>query len=106
MKKHLGLIGYGEVGKVFCAGLKLNAGIERVSAWDLKFRDAVDYTAEWAHALQSGVDACASMQSLCAQSDWLISAVTASNTLAVAREAAACLIPGTLFLDLNSAAND
>ena len=43
------------------------------------------------------------MQALCAQANWLISAVTASSTLAVAQEAAKFIKPGTLFLDLNSA---
>ncbi len=43
------------------------------------------------------------MQALCAQSDLIVSAVTASNTLAVAQEAAPHIRPGTLFLDLNSA---
>jgi 3-hydroxyisobutyrate dehydrogenase-like beta-hydroxyacid dehydrogenase len=43
------------------------------------------------------------MQALCAKSDFLISAVTASNTLAVAQEAARHVRPGTIFLDLNSA---
>jgi 3-hydroxyisobutyrate dehydrogenase-like beta-hydroxyacid dehydrogenase len=43
------------------------------------------------------------MQALCAASDLIISAVTASNTLAVAREAAVHIPAGTVFLDLNSA---
>jgi len=44
-----------------------------------------------------------SMRSLCESCDLVISAVTASNTLAVAQEAAPFLRPGQLFLDLNSA---
>jgi 3-hydroxyisobutyrate dehydrogenase-like beta-hydroxyacid dehydrogenase len=43
------------------------------------------------------------MQALCEASSFIISAVTASNTLAVAQEAAQCIRPGTVFLDLNSA---
>jgi 3-hydroxyisobutyrate dehydrogenase-like beta-hydroxyacid dehydrogenase len=43
------------------------------------------------------------MQALCEASDLVISAVTASNTLAVAQEAAPFLRPGAVFLDLNSA---
>ena len=102
-KTHVGLIGYGEVGKVFCAGLKSKSGIESVSAWDLKFADAVAHQADQNHARQAGVKVCTDMQSLCQQPDWLISAVTASHTLEVASEAAKHLQPGTLFLDLNSA---
>jgi 3-hydroxyisobutyrate dehydrogenase-like beta-hydroxyacid dehydrogenase len=43
------------------------------------------------------------MQHLCDQSDLVISAVTASNALAVAQAAVPALRPGMVFLDLNSA---
>ena len=103
MNNRIGIIGYGEVGKIFATGLKTKPGIESVSAWDLKFADAALQKKEQDHAAQAGVAACTSMQAVCAQADWLISAVTASNTLAVAQEAAKFIKPGTLFLDLNSA---
>ena len=103
MNNRIGIIGYGEVGKIFATGLKTKPGIESVSAWDLKFADAALQKKEQDHAAQAGVAACRSMQAVCAQADWLISAVTASNTLAVAQEAAKFIKPGTLFLDLNSA---
>jgi len=101
--RHIGLIGYGEVGKVFCSGLKAQPGVESCSAWDLKFADAATQHAERGHAATAGVTAQPSMQALCAASDLVISAVTASNTLAVAEEAARFVRPGSLFLDLNSA---
>jgi 3-hydroxyisobutyrate dehydrogenase-like beta-hydroxyacid dehydrogenase len=44
-----------------------------------------------------------SMATLCAASDLVISAVTASSTLAVAQEAARHIRAGAVFLDLNSA---
>jgi 3-hydroxyisobutyrate dehydrogenase-like beta-hydroxyacid dehydrogenase len=69
----------------------------------LKFADAASREAEFAHAKDAGVKACASMKELCEASDLIISAVTASNTLAVAREAAQFVRAGTVFLDLNSA---
>lgn len=100
---HIGLIGYGEVGKTFGAGLRGATGIESIRAWDLTFADADRREAERAHARAAGVEACDGMQALCATSDLVISAVTASNTLAVAREAAPFLRPGAVFLDLNSA---
>jgi 3-hydroxyisobutyrate dehydrogenase-like beta-hydroxyacid dehydrogenase len=103
MNNHIGMIGYGEVGKVFSAGLKTKQGIQSVSAWDLKFTDAALAATQAKHAQEAGIGVCTSMQALCQQADWLISAVTASNTLAVAREAATHLKSGTLFLDLNSA---
>ncbi len=101
--QRIGLIGYGEVGKIFAAGLKAKTGVAAAGAWDLKFTSAAQGEAERAHAAQAGIQAHLSMQSLCEDSDFIISAVTASNTLAVAREAAPFLQKGALFLDLNSA---
>ncbi|RYF17970.1 MAG: NAD(P)-dependent oxidoreductase [Comamonadaceae bacterium] len=99
--QRIGLVGYGEVGKIFGSGLKPR--VAQVVAWDLKFADAELAVAEQEHARGAGVRACASMQELCEGSDLVISAVTASNTLAVAEEAARFLRPGAVFLDLNSA---
>ena len=99
----IGLIGYGEVGKIFGAGLKPQPGIAAISAWDLKFASSATQGPETAHAKQAGITPQPSMQALCAASDLIISAVTASNTLAVAQEAARHIRPGTVFLDLNSA---
>ncbi len=97
----LGLIGYGEVGGIFCAGLK--AQVDSVHAWDLKLADAASAAPLRERAARDGVVLCDSAAALCAAADLVISAVTASNTVAVAREAAAQLRPGTIFLDLNSA---
>lgn len=99
--EHIGMIGYGEVGKIFTAGLK--SSVRTVSAWDLKFDAAPTRETELAQAAQAGVQACLSMQALCEQADFVISAVTASNTLAVAQAAAPHLRSGAFFLDLNSA---
>jgi 3-hydroxyisobutyrate dehydrogenase-like beta-hydroxyacid dehydrogenase len=99
----IGLIGHGEVGGIFAAGLLGQTGVAAVGAWDLKFAQADVGRAERERALQSGVQAHDSAASLCAASDLVISAVTASNTLSVAQDAAPHLVPGTLFLDLNSA---
>ena len=99
--KHIGLIGYGEVGKTFAIGLMPNVAASH--AWDRKFDHADSRAAERAHAQQHGVRACASLAELCDRTDLVISAVTASNTLAVAEAAAAHIRRGTVFLDLNSA---
>ncbi len=101
--QRIGLVGYGEVGKTFAGGLKGKPGVAEVGAWDLKFAQPATREAALAHAREAGVTAHASMQALCEASDLVISAVTASNTLAVAQEAAPFLKPGALFLDLNSA---
>ena len=100
---HIGLIGYGEVGKIFSAGLKNQPGVSSMNVWDLKLASPATQQAELAHAATAGVAAQASMQALCEASDLLISAVTASSTLAVAQEAAPFMRPGAVFLDLNSA---
>jgi 3-hydroxyisobutyrate dehydrogenase-like beta-hydroxyacid dehydrogenase len=97
----LGLIGYGEVGGIFCAGLKEQ--VDSVHAWDTKLADAAASAPLRDRAARDGVILCDSAAALCAAADLVISAVTASNTVAVAREAAAHLRPGTVFLDLNSA---
>ncbi|MGX5659190.1 DUF1932 domain-containing protein [Castellaniella ginsengisoli] len=97
----LGLIGYGEVGGIFCAGLRTQ--VDSVHAWDLKLADAASAAPLRERAARDGVVLCDSPAALCAAADLVISAVTASNTVAVAREAAAHLRPGTVFLDLNSA---
>lgn len=99
--EHLGLIGFGEVGGIFAAGLRER--VASVSVWDLKLGQTEGAAAMHARAVAAGVHACESMAALCARADLVLSAVTASNTLAVAREAAGFLRPGAIFLDLNSA---
>jgi 3-hydroxyisobutyrate dehydrogenase-like beta-hydroxyacid dehydrogenase len=101
--RHIGLVGYGEVGKIFGAGLRPQDGVAAVSAWDLKFAAGASRAVEIAHASQAGIVAQPSMKALCAQADLVISAVTASNTLTVAQEAARHIRRGAIFLDLNSA---
>ena len=88
--QHLGLIGYGEVGRIFAAGL--GAHFASVRVWDVDLRN-----------LAPEVHACTSAQELAQSCDLVISAVTAANTLAVAQEAAPHLRAGAVFLDLNSA---
>ncbi|GAA6143566.1 DUF1932 domain-containing protein [Hydrogenophaga sp. 5NK40-0174] len=97
----LGIIGFGEVGSTFAQGLK--GVMASVSAWDLLLGDDAAATSMRARAEEAGVHACAGMAELCERSDFIISAVTASNTLAVAKEAAAHIGQGSWFIDLNSA---
>ncbi|MFM1908580.1 MAG: hypothetical protein RLZZ591_2257 [Pseudomonadota bacterium] len=99
--QHIGVIGYGEVGRIFSAGLK--AQVASTHVWDLKFEVPEHRDAALAHVSAAGVMAGGSLAEVCTRADMLISAVTASNTLAVAQEAAPHLRPGTVFLDLNSA---
>ena len=89
--------------KIFSAGLKVQPGVLSMGAWDLKFDNAATQAAERAHAAQAGVMAHPSCRALCEASALVISAVTASSTLAVAEEAAKYMRPGSVFLDFNSA---
>jgi 3-hydroxyisobutyrate dehydrogenase-like beta-hydroxyacid dehydrogenase len=99
----IGLVGYGEVGKVFASGLRAMTGVKSVATWDLIFGNSMANTDALVHAQNAGVTVQESMQALCGHTDLLISAVTASNTLAVAQEAAQHIRHGSVFLDLNSA---
>ncbi len=98
----IGLVGYGEVGRILTQALR-ERGIAWVGAWDCLFRDAAQGAVLKGRAAEAGVAACASLSGLLLRADVVISAVTASNALDVAREAAASIRPGTHFLDLNSA---
>lgn len=93
----IGLIGHGEVGRIFSAALL--PLVASVSAWDLKFSDA----AVRSHPQDQGLCVASNLADLCQRSQLVISAVTASSTLAVAQEAADHLNAGAFFLDLNSA---
>ena len=97
----LGLVGYGEVGRIFAAGLKPN--LAWVGTWDKQLADGSTRADLLAHASAQNVEPCSSLAALCGEANWIISAVTASQTLAVAQEAAQSLRAGTVFLDLNSA---
>ena len=93
----VGLVGFGEVGRIFAQALLPTVAV--VSAWDVKFAEP----ATRRETQIPGVYAADSLADLCQRSQLVISAVTASSTLAVAREAAAHLNANSCFLDLNSA---
>ncbi|WP_315757975.1 MULTISPECIES: NAD(P)-dependent oxidoreductase [unclassified Bradyrhizobium] len=96
----VGLIGYGEVGKILAEDLRKD-GV-RVSAYDVKLADARG-DAMRSHAAEIGVTLAASHAELAAQADFIVSAVTASQDVAVAQACAATIKPGAWFLDFNSA---
>jgi 3-hydroxyisobutyrate dehydrogenase-like beta-hydroxyacid dehydrogenase len=99
----IGVIGYGEVGKIFSAGLKDQSGVSAVAAWDLKFAQSGTGPTLRATAGDAGIIAASGMAQLCKEATLVISAVTASGTLEAAQAAARHIEPGTFFLDLNSA---
>ncbi len=97
---HVGLIGYGEVGKILAEDLRKDG--MRVSAYDVKLADSKG-DAMRSHADGIGVTLAASHADLAAQADFIVSAVTASQDVAVAEACAGTIKPGAWFLDFNSA---
>jgi 3-hydroxyisobutyrate dehydrogenase-like beta-hydroxyacid dehydrogenase len=98
----IGLIGYGEVGKIFAQAL-VGRGAAWVGTYDILLKDPAKAPEMRAHADQAGIAAIDSAVALLDRADVVISAVTASQTLAVASEASAFVRSGTWFLDVNSA---
>jgi len=97
----IGLVGYGEVGRILAE--ELCAQGVSVSAYDLKLDIAATATPMLAHAEKHGVALLASSAELAAGADLIISAVTASQTVAVAEACASSVQRGSFFLDFNSA---
>jgi 3-hydroxyisobutyrate dehydrogenase-like beta-hydroxyacid dehydrogenase len=96
----IGLVGYGEVGKILAEDLRAQ-GV-KVAAYDLKLGD--DRSGPLRdHAAAQGVTLTSCHANLAARSDFIISAVTASQTVAVAEACAGALNQGSWFLDFNSA---
>jgi 3-hydroxyisobutyrate dehydrogenase-like beta-hydroxyacid dehydrogenase len=97
---HVGLVGYGEVGRILAEDLRA-AGVA-VSACDLKLGTAAG-AAMASHAESQGVTLAGSHAELVRDADLIISAVTASQAVAVAEACTPGLRPGAYFLDFNSA---
>jgi 3-hydroxyisobutyrate dehydrogenase-like beta-hydroxyacid dehydrogenase len=97
----IGLIGYGEVGRILAEDLRLQ-GLT-VCAYDKKLDDASSAAVLQAHAKQHGVFLVASSAEVSAQADFIVSAVTASQTVLVAEACAPAIQAGAFFLDFNSA---
>jgi 3-hydroxyisobutyrate dehydrogenase-like beta-hydroxyacid dehydrogenase len=97
---NIALIGYGEVGRILAEDLRAQ-GIA-VSAYDLKL-DTPHGQPIREHAAGIGVILAAAHATAAHGADVVISAVTASQAVAVAQATAPGLKPGAFFLDFNSA---
>ena len=97
----IGLVGYGEVGRILAEDLRAR-GVTSVQAYDIK-QGGPDGAPLRAHAGCHGVRLAAAHAELAAQSDLIVSAVTASQAVAVAEACAPRLRSGAWFLDFNSA---
>jgi 3-hydroxyisobutyrate dehydrogenase-like beta-hydroxyacid dehydrogenase len=97
---HIGLVGYGEVGRILAEDLRRQD--LRVSAYDIKL-GGEEAGPLRNHAVASGVALACSHADLAARADFIISAVTASQAVPVAEACAAAVKAGAWFLDFNSA---
>jgi 3-hydroxyisobutyrate dehydrogenase-like beta-hydroxyacid dehydrogenase len=96
----VGLVGYGEVGRILAEDLRKQGVV--VAAYDLKLGTAADPPLRQ-HAGQHGVALAASHAALASGADFIISAVTASQTVAVAESCVPSVRREAFFLDFNSA---
>ena len=97
---NIALIGYGEVGRILAEDLR-TAG-HALAAFDLKLgSEAGNPLRE--HAARHGVRLAASHAQACQGAALVVSAVTASQAVAVAEAAAPAIERGAFFLDFNSA---
>ena len=97
---NIGLVGYGEVGRILAEDLRKQD--VAVTAYDLKLHtDQAGALRD--HASAHGVALAASHVDLAAQADFIVSAVTASQAVPVAQACAPAVKTGAWFLDFNSA---
>ncbi|RPH63442.1 MAG: NAD(P)-dependent oxidoreductase [Burkholderiales bacterium] len=97
----VGLVGYGEVGRILAEDLRAR-GVAQVAAYDLKLGSPAEGPLR-GHALSHGVTLAASHADLAADADFIVSAVTANQSVPVAEACVPGIRAGTWFLDFNSA---
>src|SRR4030088_1803267 len=98
---NIGLVGYGEVGRILAEDLRRQD--VKVTAYDIKLRSDQAGGALRDHASAHGVALTTSHAELAAQSDFIFSAVPASQAVPVAEACAPAVKQGAWFLDFNSA---
>lgn len=98
--RRIALVGFGEAGGILGHDLA-RQGIE-VSFFDILLRSKRARPAMLLKAQARGVHAKQTLRDALRDAELVISAVTASSAASVAKEAAALLKPGQIFLDINS----
>jgi 3-hydroxyisobutyrate dehydrogenase-like beta-hydroxyacid dehydrogenase len=93
-------IGFGEAGQAIASGLR-ESGIERIAAWDILFPESEGERLK-AAGEKIGVRCAASAQGAVAETDMIISAVTAAASLEAARSVKPHLAGNPYYLDINS----
>lgn len=99
--RRLAMIGFGEAGRILAAGLAASGRFD-VSAYDILVGDAAGRGPMLAAAAERNVTMAESHREAIAGARLIVSAVTATSSTEAAREAAATLVPGQIFADLNS----
>ncbi|MBZ0143102.1 MAG: DUF1932 domain-containing protein [Rhodocyclaceae bacterium] len=97
----IGLVGYGEVGRILAEDLRAR-GVANIVVYDIK-QGGPDGAPLREHAARHSVRLADSHVGLAGQSDLIVSAVTASQAVPVAEACAPKLRSGAWFLDFNSA---
>ena len=98
--ERIALVGFGEVGGIFGPDFA-KQGID-VSVYDILFHSPQSRDAMLAKARDCSVRACESLAECVHNAELIISAVTASSALDVARDASKFLRSGQFFMDINS----
>src|SRR5882724_5918918 len=98
---NIGFVGYGEVGRILAEDLRKQD--VKVAAYYIKLRSDQAGSALRDHASAHCVALMASHADLAANSDLIVSAVTASQAIPVARACAPAVRREAWFLDFNSA---
>lgn len=102
--ERIALIGFGEAGGILGADLAKTGA--KVTMYDILLRAEPARSAMLTKAQQADVRACESLADAVRDAEVMISAVTCSAALDVARESAAALRPGQIHLDINSLSPD
>ncbi len=96
----ISFIGFGEAGQAIASGLR-ESGIERIAAWDILFPVPEGVRLK-AAGDTIGVKLASSAAEAVAETDMVISAVTAASSLEAARSVAPHLSGNPYYLDINS----
>jgi 3-hydroxyisobutyrate dehydrogenase-like beta-hydroxyacid dehydrogenase len=96
----ISFIGFGEAGQAIASGLR-ESGIEQVAAWDILFPEGAGAKLKAAGETM-GVRLAKSAADAVAETDMIISAVTAASSVEAARSVAPHLTGSPYYLDINS----
>lgn len=98
----IAFIGFGEAARAFRDSLAATDPTLAFSAYDILF-DSESMTGPTAEAARAaGVAAFGSPAEAIARADWIVSAVTASSSLAAGQSVAPAIAHGQVFIDINS----